>query len=129
MSMSHGQPHFTIKMDTTAPTNADTTTIFDSTVAFHGVGRMRHQPIERLTFGVFHDQTFTLLGQRSLDGSTWDTYFSQAYTAPAANTITGPVDFLIDTEHEFRLRITNGGVTQTTWRPAMKGIEKREPGI
>lgn len=122
-------PHFTIKMDTTAPTGANTTTIFDSTTAF-GVGVMRHLPIQRIAFGVNHDQTFTLLAQRSINGgTTWVTYFSQTYTAPSANTITGPVDFLIDTEHEFRLRITNGGSDQTTWQPALKGYETRVPGV
>lgn len=129
MSLNDGQSNFTIKVSTTAPAGAATTTLFDSTTAF-GVGSMRHLPIERLSLSVYHDQTFTLLADRSSDGGTnWDTYFSQAYTAPAANAITGPVDFLLDTEHEFRLRVTNGGVTQTTWRPAMKGFEVRVPGI
>lgn len=126
--LSLGPASFTIKVDTTAPTNADTSTLFDSTSAF-GVGRMRHLPVARVSFGVNNDQAFTLLAQESIDGgTTWRTFSSTAVAIPAANTVSGPYDFLVDIYHEFRLRVTNGGVTQTTWEPWMKGHENRQPG-
>lgn len=125
----NGPRSFTIKVDTTAPTDGNTTTLFDSTVAFGGAGRMRHLPVARISFATNNSHTGTLLAQRSIDGGTnWTTYNSTAVAVPAANTISGPYDYLIDTYHEFRLRWTNGGTTQATWTPEMKGHENRQPG-
>lgn len=121
---------FPIKIDTTAPTGANTTTIFDSTTAF-GVGYFKHlhHCLKRISFTVLNDQTGTLLAQRSTDGgTTWTTYSSTAVAIPAANTVSGPYDYLVDTYHDWRLRWTNGGSNQTTWTPEMHGHEDRVPG-
>lgn len=122
-------PHsFAIKVDTTAPTDANTVTLFDSTTAF-GVKQIRHLPVKRISFAVYHDQAGTLVAQRSINGgTTWTTYDSRAVAAPAANNISGPFDYLIDTFEDWRLRWTNGGVTQGTWLPELHGHENREPG-
>lgn len=119
---------FVIKVSTTAPTLATTTTLLDTTSAF-GVGVFRHTGIKRISFGVVNDQAGTLIAQKSIDGgTTWDTYDSRVVGIPAANTMSGPFDYLVDTFLDWRLRWTNGGVTQTTWRPEMHGHENREPG-
>ena len=124
-----GPRSFTIFVSTTAPTDSNTTTLFDSTSAFGGAGRMRHLPVARISFGVNNSHAGTLLGQESIDGgTTWRTFSSTPVGVPAASTISGPYDFLIDTYHEFRLRWTNGGTTQTTWEPMLKGHENRQPG-
>lgn len=122
---------FAIKLSTTqltAPTGANSVTLFDSTVAF-GAKQIRHLPIKRLSFGAEHDQAGTLLFKISSDGGTnWDTYESRSVSAPAANTTSGPFDYLIDTFDDVQLIWTNGGVTQGTWRPTLRGHEDRGPG-
>lgn len=119
---------FVIAVSQVAPTDSDTSTLFDSTTAF-GIGAMRTLPIKRISFAVNNSHAGTLLGQRSInDGTTWTTFSSTSVAAPSANTISGPYDFLIDTYEDFRLRWTNGGTTQTTWTPEMHGHEDRVPG-
>lgn len=122
---------FPIKVDTTAPTDSDTSTLFDTTTAFGtGVFQNLNRYVKRISFAVNNSHAFTLLAQRSTNGgTTWTTYSSTAIAgAPAANTITGPYDFLVDTYQDWRLRVTNGGTTQTTWTPEMHGHEDRVPG-
>jgi hypothetical protein len=120
---------FVIKVSTTAPTDGNSVTLFDSTVAF-GRGVMRYLPITRVAFTTNNSHTGTLVAKRSIDGgTTWTTYDSRAVGVPAANTISGPYDFLIDTFLEWQLIWTNGGTTQTTWTPEMVGFEgDRVPG-
>lgn len=110
------------------PLGSATATLFDSTVAF-GPKQLRHLPIKRLSFASEHDQAGTLVLSRSIDGGTnWDVYYSNAFSIPAANNITGPVDFLIDTFEDVKLEWTNGGTNQTVWRPELHGHEDRVPG-
>lgn len=119
---------FTISMDTTAPTGAGTTTIFSSVSAF-GAKMIRHLKVKRISFAVENDQAGTLEASRSTDGgTTWDVFDSRAVAAAGANVISGPYDYLIDTYEDFRLRWTNGGSNQTTWRPELHGHEDRVPG-
>ena len=119
---------FVIKVSTTAPVDAETTVLFDSTTAF-GIGVMRNLPLKRISFAVNNSHSFTLIGKRSInDGTTWTTFYSTTFAAPAASTITGPVDFLVDTYEDFQLSVTNGGTTQTTWTPEMHGHEERVAG-
>lgn len=131
MPGDYGPRSFTIFVSTTAPVDAETTTLFNSVTAFGGAGRMRHLPIARISFGVNTSHGGTLNAQESIDGgTTWRTFDSQVFAAaPAANTIHGPVDYLIDVYHEFRLQWVNGGTTQTTWEPMLKGHENRQPGV
>lgn len=122
---------FTIAVPAAAqalPTGTDTVEIFNSVTAF-GARQLRHLPIKRLSFGVEHDQDFTLTAAVSSDGGTnWDTFDVQNVTV-VANTIAGPFDYLIDTYDDVKLTVTNGGVDQTTWRPFLKGHEDtREAG-
>jgi hypothetical protein len=116
---------FTIGVPTAAqalPTGTATIEIFNSVTAF-GAGAMRNLPIKRVSFGVEHDQGFTIVASISSNGGTnWDVIDSQAVSV-LANTIAGPFDYLIDTYDEFKIAITNGGVDQTTWRPFLKGHE------
>ena len=127
--MLHAGPQsFVVAISTTAPVDAETTTLFTTTTAF-GTGAFRNLPIARFSFSVKNSHGFTLIADRSInDGTTWTTYFSQAYAAAASDAITGPVDFLVDTFEDWRLRVTNGGTTQTTWTPEMHGHENRAPG-
>lgn len=119
---------FTITLPTTVPTGANTITLFSSVTAF-GAKQIRHLPIRRVSFYAEHDQNFTLLAEVSSDGGTnWDVYESRTVNAPAANNISGPFDYLIDGFEDFRLRLTNGGSDQTTWRPTLRGHENRVPG-
>mgnify|MGYP001588592998 CR=1 FL=1 len=124
-----GPQSFTIKVSTTAPVDAESTTLFDSTVAF-GLGGFRHLPIKRISFAVNNSHAFTLIAKRSINGgTTWTTFSSIAVAgAPSAGTITGPYDYLVDTFLDFQLIVTNGGTTQTTWTPEMHGHEDRVPG-
>lgn len=91
---------------------------------------MRHLPIARVSFAVNNSHAFTLDAKRSTDnGATWTTFSSTSIGgAPAANTITGPYDYLIDCNHEFQLVVVNGADAQTTWTPEVKGHENRQPG-
>lgn len=117
------------KISTTAPTGSTTTTLWDSTVAL-GVGQMRHSPIRRLSFGVENSHTGTLKAYMSVDGGAnwYQVEGDKAVAAAAADDISGPYDYLIDTYSDFKLEWVNGGTTQTTWVPICKGNEKREPG-
>jgi hypothetical protein len=116
---------FTIGVPTAAqalPTGTATIEIFNSVTAFGAYG-LRHLPIKRISFGVEHDQGFTVVASASSNGGTnWDVVNSQA-VAVAANTIGGPFDYLVDTYDDFKISITNGGVDQTVWRPTLKGNE------
>lgn len=130
MSFGVDPRSFTITLDTTAPTGANTVTLFNSVTAFGGAGRMRHLPCARISLGINNDQACTLNAAESTDGgATWRTFSSTVLAAPAANTINGPYDYLIDVYHELRIQVVNGGVTQTTWELMCKGHENRAPGI
>ena len=118
-----------ISFSTTAPTDSDDTTLFDSTTAL-GVGVLPISGIKRISFSVENSHTGTLKAYRSIDkGVTWDLYDQQSVTVPTATTISGPYDYLVDVHPEWKLVWTNGGTTQTTWRPSMAGHEDRAPGI
>lgn len=121
---------FPIKVSTTAPVDAETTTLFDTTTAF-GLGSFRHlqSVLKRISFGTHNSHSGTLNASRSIDGGTnWRVYSTQAIAASAANTISGPYDFLVDTYLDWKLEWVNGGTTQTTWRPEMQGHPDRVPG-
>lgn len=123
---------FTIALPAAAqalPTGTATIEIFNSVTTF-GPKQLRHIPMKRIAFAVEHDQDFTIVAQRSIDGGTnWDTFDSRSATV-VANTIGGPFDYLIDTYEDVKLSIVNGGVDQTVWRPELHGIEStRQPGV
>lgn len=130
MSLGSAPQSFTIAVAQTAPIDALTSTIFISTTAF-GVGCMRHLPFARISLGVNNSHGFTLNAAESIDGgTTWRTFYtSGVVAAPAANTINGPYDFLVDAYQELRLQVVNGGTTQTTWELMCRGHENRQPGI
>lgn len=112
-----------------APIDSATTTLFDSTVAF-GVDVMRHLPFARISIGFNNSHAFTLNAAESTDkGVTWRVFSATAVGVPAANTISGPYDFLVDIYHEVRFQIVNGGTTQTTWEVICRGHENRQPGV
>lgn len=110
------------------PTGTSTITIFNSVTAF-GARGLGNLSIKRISFGVEHDQGFTVVASASSNGGTnWDVVDSQAVSV-VANTIAGPFDYLVDTYDDFKIEITNGGVDQTVWRPFLKGNEtSREAG-
>jgi hypothetical protein len=109
------------------PTGTATITMFDSVATFGAKG-LRNVPLCRVAFGVEHDQGFTVVASRSIDGgATWDVIDSQAVSV-VANTIAGPFDYLIDTYDDFRIQITNGGTDQTVWKPELHGYESRASG-
>jgi len=119
---------FNIAVSTTAPTDSNSVTLFDSTTAF-GAGRMQYLPLARISIGFQNSHAGTLIVQRSSDGGTsWRTFSSTAVAASASNTISGPYDILVDTENDVKILWTNGGTTQTTWTPVLKGHETRVPG-
>jgi hypothetical protein len=119
---------FTIACPTTTPTGTATIEIFNSVTAF-GATQLRHLPIKRISFAAEHDQTFTARISRSTNGGTnWDVVNSQSVPV-VANTIGGPIDYLIDTYEDVKIEVVNGGVDQTTWRPELHGHEDtRQPG-
>lgn len=119
---------FTIQCPTTLPTGTATIEIFNSVTAF-GAKQLRHTPIKRISFAAEHDQTFTARISRSTDGgTTWDVVNSQS-VAVVANTIGGPLDYLVDTYDDVKIEVVNGGVDQVTWRPELRGNEHdRAPG-
>ncbi len=124
----NGPRSFFIAMSTTAPLDAATTTLFNSVDAL-GARQLRHVPFARLSLAVENSHAGTIEASFSNDGgANWDVYDSRAVTAAGAGVISGPYDYLIDTYDDFRLRWINGGTTQTTWRPVMRGHENRQPG-
>lgn len=125
--MSH--ENISIAVSTTAPVDAETTVLFISTTAFGNAKMLRHLGIKRISFAVEHSHAGTLTAYRSSNsGTSWDVYNVQTVGVPAANNISGPYDYLVDTFDDWKLEWTNGGTTQTTWRPEMHGHMDRQPG-
>src|SRR6478752_1521654 len=104
--------------------------LFDSTVTF-GTGvagdprnaTLAAHDINRIEFSVKNSQAGTLVASYSTDkGTTWTVFDSRSVTAPAANKISGPFDYLVETFPDFKLVWTNGGVAQAPWIPALSLI-------
>lgn len=107
--------------------DSNTYVLFDSTVTF-GVGiagdsrnaTLTAHDISRIQFTLTNSQAGTLLGYWSQNkGTTWTVYDSRAVAIPAANAISGPYDYLVDSFPDFKLAWTNGGVAQATWLPSL----------
>lgn len=107
--------------------DSNTYTLFDSTVCFgapaHSFSKsttLTAHDISRIQFSVKNSQAGTLNAQFSQDkGTTWTTYSSQAVGIPGANTRSGPFDFAVDSDTDWRLQWVNGGVAQATWLPVI----------
>jgi hypothetical protein len=126
--MNANAGRFAIRIDTTAPTGAGSTTLFDSIAAW-GQDALPGLDVKRISFNTMNDQAGTLNASRAVRGSTtYDIYMSIAVGIPAANNISGPYDFLIDTYWNWKLVWVNGGSNQTVWRPEMHGHEDRVKG-
>lgn len=117
------QESFTIAVGGGTPgADANTYVLFDSPTAF-GAKVMRSLGVSRIIFGVKNSQAGTLNASRSIDGGvTWTVYDTRAVAIAAANTISGPFDYLVDTYKDWKLEWVNGGVAQGTWLPEMTGI-------
>lgn len=119
-------PHFNLTHAT--PTGSNDVTLFDSTVQFGGGGMIPLMGIERIAFTAEHDQAFTLKAYRSTNkGVSWDEYDRRAVSAPAANNISGPFDYVVNTYQDWKLVLTNGGVDQGLWRPEISFTEEVWP--
>jgi hypothetical protein len=95
-------------------------TLFDSTVCFGVPGKksttLKVHDITRIVFSVKNSQAGTLTASFSKDsGTTWTAYDVRAVAAAAANTISGPYDYLVDPYPDWKLVWTNGGSAQATW--------------
>jgi len=122
------EPTTDIAVSATAPTDSNDTTLLDTTTAF-GPYALPFSGIKRISFSAEHSHSGTLKAYRSTNGgTTWDQYDERSVAAPGATTISGPFDYLVDTFKAWKLVWTNGGTTQTTWRPEMKGHPDRAPG-
>lgn len=119
---------FNIAVTSTAPTDANTTTIVN-TVDDFGRGAFRTRGIQRLELSVEHDQAATLrIAQSTNHGTNWDQARADiAIAAPAAGTIT-EVSIDVAGFPDVRVQWVNGGVTQGTWRPSLRAMFDREPG-
>lgn len=116
---------FKIGFTDVLPTGSGTTTLFNSVTAF-GAGSMDGNGMKRLAVSIYHDQSGTLRASWSRNGgTTWRTFYNEVKTAPGANAITGPVDFLLDTFSDVKVEWINGGVDQTVFEVEMRGLESR----
>ena len=108
---------------TAAPTDSDTTTLFNSVTAY-GAGVLSLTGINRIAFTVENSHSGTLKQYRSTNGgTTWDQVGTDlAVVAAAATDVSGPYDYLVDPHPDWKLDWVNGGTTQTTWRPSLIGI-------
>ena len=124
-----GDIPFNIAVTSTAPTDSDTTTIFNSVTAF-GQGVFRTLGIKRISFGAEHSHAATVKAYMSTNhGTNWDQVEGdEALTAPASGDIGGPLDFYVAPYMDFKLEWVNGGTTQTTWRPVLRGHYDSQPG-
>jgi len=104
--------------------------VFDSTVTFGAPNQsnsksttLKAHDITRIIFSVKNSQAGTLTAYFSKDsGTTWTAYDVQAVAIAAANTISGPFDYLVDPYPDWKLVWTNGGVAQATWIPTITMI-------
>lgn len=110
--------------------DANTYKLFDSIVCFgtgtagdaRNAGLAAHD-INRIEFSVKNSQAGTLNASYSQDkGTTWTVYDTRAVAAAAANTISGPFDYLVDFAPDWKLEWVNGGSAQGTWLPAISLI-------
>lgn len=118
---------FDIAVSSTAPTDSDTTTLFNSETSW-GLNCLSALDVKRISFGVRNSHAGTLKAYEKSDGTNWRQFDSQSVGAAASTAISGPYDYLIDTYKNFKLDWVNGGTTQTTWDPVMHGHENRVPG-
>lgn len=127
--MAAGDP-FSIAVTSTAPTDSDDTEIFNSVTAF-GRGVFRTLGIKRLAFSAEHSHAATLKAYMSTNhGTDWDQVEGDITMAvPASGDIGGPEDFYVAPYLDFKLVWTNGGTTQTTWRPSLTASYDAQPGI
>lgn len=100
--------------------------LFNSYTAFNGMF-LSAVGIKRISFEGFHDDGYTLKAHKSENGSTWDLYDSQVVTAPAAGSITGPIDYDVAPYRFWKLILTNDGAAKATWRVGLKGYTRRTP--
>ena len=102
--------------------------LFDSTVTFNAPflsksTTLKAHDITRIIFSVKNSQAGTLTASFSRDsGTTWTAYDVQSVAIAAANTISGPFDYLVDPYPDWKLEWTNGGVAQATWIPTITMI-------
>lgn len=122
-------PDVDIAVTTTAPTDSNDTEIFNSVTAF-GRGVFRTLGLRRLSFAAEHSHGATLKFYQSRDhGTNWDQFEEDETVAvPASGDIGGPWDLDVATYRDIKIVWTNGGTTQTTWRPTLKGLYSREIG-
>lgn len=127
--MSH-RPDVGIAVTSTAPTDSNDTEIFNSVTAF-GQGVFRTLGLRRLSFAAEHSHAATLKFYMSTNhGTNWDQVGADiTMGVPAAGDIGGPEDFDCATYRDVKIIWTNGGTTQTTWRPVLAGLYSREPAV
>lgn len=114
-------PAHVLYQGSTPGADANTYTLFDSTALGMGAGAVANMlGAERLLLRLQNSHSGTLFAEESPDGGiTWNqVYPNTAVAAPAAGA-TNDYDFLIDAYKDFRVRWTNGGSAQTTWRLRM----------
>lgn len=128
MNVAHDIP-FNISVTSTAPTDSNTTEIFNSVTTF-GTGVFRTLNINRLIFEVEHSHLATVRVYRSSNhGTNWDqTRADIAIAAPAAGDI-NVVDIDTAPYMDVKIEWVNGGTTQTTWRPGLRAQQNRDPGV
>jgi hypothetical protein len=126
--MPAGDP-FSIAVTSTAPTDSNDTEIFNSVTAF-GRGVFRTLGIKRLAFSAEHSHAATLkLYMSTNHGTNWDQVEGdETMGVPASGDIGGPIDWYVGTYVDVRIVWTNGGTTQTTWRPNLLASYDAQPG-
>jgi hypothetical protein len=110
----------------TVPTGSARVTLMDSTAMF-GVNKLLDTPVKRVSVTIYHNQAGFLDASRSIDGITWRVYSHVAVSAPAANTISGAVHYIVEHFSNWKLEWVNGGVSQTIWEPELVVYETRMP--
>lgn len=120
---------FGIQVTSTAPTDSDTTEIFNSVTTF-GTGSYRYHQIARLILDVEHSHAATVQVFRSTNhGTNWDQVRGDiALLAPASGDV-NQVDIDVAGYLDVRITWVNGGTTQTTWRPSLVAHQNRDPGV
>ena len=126
---NQGDIPFDIAVTTTAPTDSNDTEIFNSVTAF-GRGVFRTLGIKRLSFGAEHSHAATVKFYMSTNhGTNWDQIEGdETAGVPAAGDIGGPWDLYTAPYPDVRIVWTNGGTTQTTWRPVLRAHYDSQPG-
>jgi hypothetical protein len=106
----------------TAPTGANTVTLFDSFVALAGSPLDTNRDV-RYIATITNNQIGTINIYKSEDGATYDLWQQQAVAIPVAPVVANTFDFAVDGLKHIRVDWVNGGTNQTTWRIGQELVE------